>query len=205
MNGNTRFVFFVSDSSDILLKALLIGDSGTGKSAVIVRFTEDRFSDNYVSTVGVDFKIKRMESSGQVIQLQIWDTAGQERFRSITKSYYRASNAVLVVFDVKNRESFEHVNYWLEQINREADLKVVKFLVANKCDIEDREVKKEEGEALAQQLGLKYYEVSAKDGKGIEVLFECVVKDALAVTGQSEQHVPSAMFSQGAKKEERCC
>ena len=95
---------------DYLFKVLIIGNSGVGKSCLLLRFAENMFSDNYISTIGVDFKIRKMELDGKSVKLQIWDTAGQDRFRTIIKSYYRGSNGIIVVYDITDRETFEQVH-----------------------------------------------------------------------------------------------
>ncbi|KAH0792161.1 Ras-related protein RABD1 [Histomonas meleagridis] len=157
---------------DYLFKVLIIGNSGVGKSCLLLRFAEDMFSDNYISTIGVDFKIKKIELEGKSIKLQIWDTAGQERFRTITKSYYRGSNGIVVVYDITDRESFEQVSHWMTEIDSHASSDVCRLLVGNKCDLDDkRAVKTEEGEALARQFGIPFLETSAKDSKNVDEMF----------------------------------
>lgn len=158
---------------DLLFKVLLIGDSGTGKSCILIRFAENIFSDNYISTIGVDFKIKTIEIDGKTVKMQVWDTAGQERFRTITASYYRGSNGIILVYDVTDRESFEHINYWMKEIDRLATPDVCRLLVGNKIDLEDkRAVTTEEGKALADQYGVVFIETSAKDNNNIESTFQ---------------------------------
>lgn len=157
---------------DYLFKVLIIGNSGVGKSCLLLRFAEDMFSDNYISTIGVDFKIRKIELDGKSIKLQIWDTAGQERFRTITKSYYRGSNGIVVVYDITDRESFEQVQHWMNEIDSHASADVCRLLVGNKADLNDkRAVKTEEGEALARQFGIPFLETSAKESLNVENMF----------------------------------
>jgi Ras-related protein Rab-1A len=157
---------------DYLFKVLIIGNSGVGKSCLLLRFAENMFSDNYISTIGVDFKIRKLELEGKSIKLQIWDTAGQERFRTITKSYYRGSNGIVVVYDVADRESFEQVQHWMDEIQNHASPEVCRLLVGNKCDLADkRAVKTEEGAALARVYGIPFLETSAKDSLNVEDMF----------------------------------
>jgi len=120
---------------DYLFKLLLIGDSGVGKSCLLLRFSDDTYTDSYISTIGVDFKIRTIELDGKTIKLQIWDTAGQERFRTITSSYYRGAHGIIVVYDCTDLESFNNVKQWLEEIDRYACENVNKLLVGNKCDL----------------------------------------------------------------------
>merc|ERR1712205_299380 len=120
---------------DYLFKLLLIGDSGVGKSCLLLRFADDTYTESYISTIGVDFKIRTIELDGKTIKLQIRDTAGQERFRTITSSYYRGAHGIIVVFDVTDQESFNNVKQWLQEIDRYACANVKKLLVNNKCDL----------------------------------------------------------------------
>ncbi|CAL5322901.1 unnamed protein product [Camellia sinensis] len=122
---------------DYLFKLLLIGDSGVGKSCLLLRFADDSYLDSYISTIGVDFKIRTVEQDGKTIKLQIWDTAGQERFRTITSSYYRGAHGIIIVYDITDQESFNNVKQWLNEIDRYASENVNKLLVGNKCDLTD--------------------------------------------------------------------
>uniref|UniRef100_A0A452XJL2 GTP-binding protein n=1 Tax=Aegilops tauschii subsp. strangulata TaxID=200361 RepID=A0A452XJL2_AEGTS len=125
---------------DYLFKLLLIGDSSVGKSCLLLRFADDAYVDTYISTIGVDFKIRTVELDGKSVKLQIWDTAGQERFRTITSSYYRGAHGIIIVYDVTDRESFNNVKQWLSEIDRYASDSVCKLLVGNKCDLVDSKV-----------------------------------------------------------------
>lgn len=125
---------------DYLFKLLLIGDSSVGKSCLLLRFADDAYVDTYISTIGVDFKIRTVELDGKSVKLQIWDTAGQERFRTITSSYYRGAHGIIIVYDVTDMESFNNVKQWLSEIDRYASDSVCKLLVGNKCDLVDSKV-----------------------------------------------------------------
>jgi Ras-related protein Rab-1A len=157
---------------DYLFKLLLIGDSGVGKSCLLLRFADDTYTESYISTIGVDFKIRTIELDGKTIKLQIWDTAGQERFRTITSSYYRGAHGIIVVFDVTDQESFNNVKQWLHEIDRYACQNVKKLLVGNKCDlVSKRAVPTEQAKEFADGLGIQYLETSAKNATNVENAF----------------------------------
>eukprot|EP01087_Luapelamoeba_hula_P023461 TRINITY_DN862_c0_g1_i1.p1 TRINITY_DN862_c0_g1~~TRINITY_DN862_c0_g1_i1.p1 ORF type:complete len:131 (+),score=22.34 TRINITY_DN862_c0_g1_i1:99-491(+) len=120
---------------DHLFKLLIIGDSATGKSSILLRFTDDEFDEDHPCTIGVDFKVKLMDFGDKRINLTIWDTAGQEKFRALTSSYYRGTQGIILVYDVTNRASFQHLNDWLGEIDMYCNNSdVVKLLVGNKID-----------------------------------------------------------------------
>jgi len=156
---------------DYLFKLLLIGDSGVGKSCLLLRFADDTYTESYISTIGVDFKIRTIELDGKTIKLQIWDTAGQESFRSITRSYYRGAGGALLVYDVSRRDTFTHLARWLEEARQHANPNLAIMLVGNKCDLERREVTFEEGSSFAKENGLIFCETSAKTAQNVEDAF----------------------------------
>jgi Ras-related protein Rab-1A len=154
----------------------MVGDSGTGKSQLFSRFCEDKFTDSYISTIGVDFKIRTIELDGKTIKLQIWDTAGQERFRTISSTYYRGAHAILVVYDITNLESFNNVKKWLTEINKYARENVIVLLVGNKADLAAshpalRQVPTERAKQFADNLGINFIEASAKSGSFVDTVF----------------------------------
>eukprot|EP00980_Cylindrotheca_fusiformis_P000372 scaffold91_cov127-Cylindrotheca_fusiformis.AAC.32 len=165
-------VLFIVKCSDYLFKLLLIGDSGVGKSCLLLRFADDTYTESYISTIGVDFKIRTIELDGKTIKLQIWDTAGQERFRTITSSYYRGAHGIIVVYDVTDQESFNNVKQWLHEIDRYAAENVNKLLVGNKSDLTGkRVVSTEQGKEFADSLGIEFLETSAKTSTNVEQAF----------------------------------
>uniref|UniRef100_A0A8C7M082 Ras-related protein Rab-1A n=1 Tax=Oncorhynchus mykiss TaxID=8022 RepID=A0A8C7M082_ONCMY len=158
--------------SDYLFKLLLIGDSGVGKSCLLLRFADDTYTESYISTIGVDFKIRTIELDGKTIKLQIWDTAGQERFRTITSSYYRGAHGIIVVYDVTDQESFNNVKQWLQEIDRYASENVNKLLVGNKCDLTTKKVVDyTTAKEFADSLGIPFLETSAKSATNVEQAF----------------------------------
>ncbi|KAJ6826031.1 ras-related protein RABD1 [Iris pallida] len=162
----------MSNEYDYLFKLLLIGDSSVGKSCLLMRFADDSYAESYISTIGVDFKIRTVELDGKTIKLQIWDTAGQERFRTITSSYYRGAHGIIIVYDVTDMDSFNNVKQWLSEIDRYANDSVCKLLVGNKCDlVESKVVDTDKGKAFADEIGIPFLETSAKDSINVEQAF----------------------------------
>jgi len=165
------------DGYDYLFKLLLIGDSGVGKSCLLLRFAEDAFTDSYLSTIGVDFKIRTIDLEGKTVKLQIWDTAGQERFRTIAAAYYRGAHGIIVVYDVTDGESYENVKGWLTEIDRYASEGVHKLLLGNKSDLTERRVVEHDAaKEFADQLGIPLLETSAKTSAGVEDAFIAMAK-----------------------------
>ena len=165
---------------DHIFKILLIGDSGVGKSSILLRFTDDSFEEQMSSTIGVDFKVKTMSLGGKTVKLTIWDTAGQERFRTLTSSYYRGCHGIILVFDVNERETFTNLHRWLEEFELYTTTQhTAKLLVGNKIDLKQREVSIEEATSFARKQAMMYIEASAKTREGIRQSFEEVVQKVL--------------------------
>jgi small GTP-binding protein len=162
----------MSTEYDYLFKLLLIGDSGVGKSCLLLRFADDTYTESYISTIGVDFKIRTIELDGKTIKLQIWDTAGQERFRTITSSYYRGAHGIIIVYDVTDQGTFNNVKTWLNEIDRYASENVNKLLVGNKCDLTNKKVVDfKTAKEFADQLSVPFLETSAKNSTNVEQAF----------------------------------
>ncbi|CAC5360904.1 ras-related protein Rab-26-like isoform X2 [Mytilus californianus] len=164
---------------DMATKVMLIGDSGVGKTCLLVRFKDGAFlSGSFISTVGIDFRNKVVDVEGTKVKLQIWDTAGQERFRSITRAYYRDANALLLLYDVTNKASFDNIRAWLGEINEYAQEDVVIMLLGNKADMAgERMIRTEDGEKLAKEYNVAFMETSAKTGMNVDLAFMAVAKD----------------------------
>ncbi|KAH8373426.1 hypothetical protein KR009_006620 [Drosophila setifemur] len=168
---------------DYLFKLLLIGDSGVGKTCILFRFSEDAFNTTFISTIGIDFKIRTIELDNKKIKLQIWDTAGQERFRTITTAYYRGAMGIMLVYDITQEKSFENIKNWIRNIEENASADVEKMLLGNKCELHDkRQVSKERGEQLAIEYGIKFMETSAKASINVEEAFLTLASDIKAKT-----------------------
>ena len=171
---------------DHLFKILIIGESGVGKTAIMQRFCENTFEPVYISTVGVDFKPKVIKVGNKTVKMQLWDTAGQDRFRNITASYYRGTQGVLIVYDVTDRSSFDKVSSWFTEVRdrTENDPPVI-ILVGNKTDLMEHAVVKQEAvEQLARQLGgVQTFTCSAKDGSGIDEVFNALTQSIISKVG----------------------
>ncbi|KAJ6252757.1 ras-related protein rab-2a [Anaeramoeba flamelloides] len=155
-----------------LYKFIIIGDSGVGKSCILLQFTDHRFQEVYDFTIGVEFGSRMIKIKDQQIRLQIWDTAGQETFRSITRSYYRGAAGALLVYDVSKRETFDHARNWLEDALKHSTTNLQVMLIGNKSDLEkNRKVSKKEGEEFAKEHNLLFLETSAKTAQNIEEAF----------------------------------
>lgn len=168
------------DTFDFLFKIVLIGECGTGKTCVVQRFKNGTFIERHGNTIGVDFSMKTVIVEGKKVKLQIWDTAGQERFRTITQSYYRSANGVIIVYDITKRSSFLSVSRWVEEVRRYSGTGVLVALVGNKADLENlREVEFEEAEAMCQYMPevLFVLEASAKENSNIEEAFLCLATE----------------------------
>ncbi|XP_048465513.1 ras-related protein Rab-26 isoform X2 [Rhincodon typus] len=158
---------------------MLVGDSGVGKTCLLVRFKDGAFlAGSFISTVGIDFRNKVLNVDDVKVKLQIWDTAGQERFRSVTHAYYRDAHALLLLYDVTNKTSFDNIQAWLTEIHEYATQDVVIMLLGNKADAtQERAVKKEAGEKLAKEYGVPFMETSAKTGLNVELAFMAIAKE----------------------------
>ena len=175
-----------SGGLDHVLKILMIGDAGVGKSSILQQFTDNYFSDQQQSTIGVDFKVKMMTVTGpddrpKRVKVTIWDTAGQERFRTLTPSYYRGAQGIILVYDVSRRDTFESLNMWLqevEQFSMGGGKDVVKLLVGNKVD-QERIVDRRIANQWARDKGMLFMEASAKTKEGINQVFTEVVQKVL--------------------------
>lgn len=172
-----RFVF----------KVLLVGDASVGKTCLVRRFTDNRYTGNYKCTLGIDMRVRTMEVSGCQVMLHIWDTSGEERYRSVMSSYYRRVKGIILVYDTTQRRSYNHVDYWLSEINKYSASDVKVLLVGSKCDACDqRQVAHDTAATYAERKGLTYVEASAMTGFNVERLFS-----KLAVSLYDRQTQPS--------------
>ena len=155
-----------------LFKYIIIGDTGVGKSCLLLQFTDKRFQPVHDLTIGVEFGARMISIDNKQIKLQIWDTAGQESFRSITRSYYRGAAGALLVYDITRRDTFNHLTSWLDDARQHSNSNMTIMLIGNKSDLEHRRaVTYEEGEQFAKENGLIFLETSAKTAQNVEEAF----------------------------------
>ncbi|WZZ09059.1 hypothetical protein YC2023_094980 [Brassica napus] len=169
-----------------LFKYIIIGDTGVGKSCLLLQFTDKRFQPVHDLTIGVEFGARMITIDNKPLKLQIWDTAGQESFRSITRSYYRGAAGALLVYDITRRETFNHLASWLEDARQHANANMTIMLIGNKCDLSSRRaVTTEEGEQFAKEHGLIFMEASAKTAQNVEEVYERFVTHMLSLVSNA--------------------
>jgi len=166
-------------NADNVFKILIIGDSNVGKSSLLIRFSDNEYYNNYITTIGLDFRTKKININNKIIRLEIWDAAGQERFRALTKLYYRNCCGVLLVFDITDEKSFINIKNWINEFNKHCEIpNVSKILIGNKCDlISEKKVSYEEIDKLCLIYNLNYIETSAKENINVELTFNELGKE----------------------------
>jgi Ras-related protein Rab-1A len=180
---------------DHLCRVIITGDAGVGKSSLMVRFSDDQFSDGHITTIGVDFRTKLVtDVGGHHVKVQIWDTAGQERYRSIVSSYYRGAHAVIVVYDVTNRDSFDSLQRWLSDARRYAQEGTTFVIVGNKQDSADQvmAVSEEDARKFAAENDTEFMLTSAKSNTHVDELFHAIVRQYLDLTSLRKTQQPQA-------------
>ena len=197
-------------SDDCFYKVLLLGDSTVGKTCFLLRYCDKTFQEAFVSTIGLDYRFKSMRlKSGKKIKLQIWDTAGQDRFRALTKNYFKGANGIIIIYDVTNLKTYENVKTWITQIKEEVNQNVVIYLVGNKIDVEKEKklVKTEDGEKIAEEFKLTFFETSAKDGINIDETFESLaekIDEVYSKLEKPEKEIKKNKLYNG-KSKRKCC
>ena len=201
-------------SAKYVIRVLTIGYTDVGKTSIILRFTKNQFNDKYVSTIGIDFKSKTLEIDKNSVKITVFDTAGQEKYKGIVKSFYNKANGILLTFDLSNKESFSRLDYWVEELKEHiASNELYILLVGNKKDKKEREVTFEEAQQYAENNNFGgYFEVSAKDGEGINEMFINVAKRSLKKIlnkNEDENNTSIQLSLSNAKvsqqKNNKCC
>ena len=166
------------DEYDLMIKVILIGDSGVGKTNIMSKFLKNQFMENSKATVGVEFGSKLFIHENHKIKAQIWDTAGQEKYKAITGAYYKGSKGALVIYDITRKETFDNIEKWVNDLKTAGDPKITIIIIGNKSDLADkRQITKEEGEEKAKSFGCAFLETSAFNGENIDKAFDIMVKE----------------------------
>ncbi|CAD8083743.1 unnamed protein product [Paramecium sonneborni] len=201
---------------DYLFKIVLSGDSGVGKSNLLLRFTKNQFNPDSKTTIGVEFATRSISISGKIIKAQIWDTAGQERYRAITSAYYRGAIGAVLVYDITNKQSFEAVERWLQEVRENADKDIVIMIIGNKSDLKHlRAIRMESGQDLAQMYKVAFIEASAQDGSNVDQAFTQIIQQIYQNLTKQLQKYDQMSHLQGEKldlettstgnKKQGCC
>ena len=161
-----------SGAYDHMFRYIIVGDMAVGKSCLLLQFTDHKFRHQHELTIGVEFGGKTIEVKDKNVKIQIWDTAGQEAFQAITRTYYKGAIGALLVYDITRKETFDHINKWLQEVKSNGSKDICCILIGNKKDLEEnRQVKYEEGKKLAEDNNLLFLETSAKSAENVQEAF----------------------------------
>uniref|UniRef100_A0A8C1N2P5 small monomeric GTPase n=1 Tax=Cyprinus carpio TaxID=7962 RepID=A0A8C1N2P5_CYPCA len=196
-------------NEELMHKTILVGDSGVGKTSLLVQFDQGKFiPGSFSATVGIGFTNKVVTVDNMKVKLQMWDTAGQERFRSVTHAYYRDAQALLLLYDITRKSSFDNIRAWLTEIYEYAQKDVVIMLLGNKSDMAaERVITHEEGEKLAKEYGVPFMETSAKTGVNVELAFHAIARE-LKHRNIQQPHEPKFKihdYIESQKQKSNCC
>ena len=191
------------------IKIITLGESTVGKSSFIIKYIHGSFSSNYMSTIGLDYRQKKIElENGKEINLRLFDTAGQERYKSISVNLIKKANGILLIYDITNKDSFNSIGKWMESIEEVSCENTKVILVGNKIDLAgQRQVTKEEGERKAKEYNIPFYETSCKEGININEVFSRITKDILNKNGNIDNNRKGRILNNYNKKNKKstCC
>ena len=205
----------IDNDDEITLKILLLGDTTVGKTSILLKYTDGYFPTTYVSTIGVEYKAKKLNINGNIIKLQIWDTAGQERFKSITHNYFKGADGILFVYDITQKKTFDNLKSWIKD-SEESNQNFKKVIIGNKIDREnERKVPNESLKKFCDERKIKGFEASAKFGDNIDESFEALIKMIIGEKTKDELAKAYTMTAKGRgisinseffeKKKKKCC
>ena len=189
---------------DHIFKIITLGESGIGKTSLIKRFAHDIFEENHLASIGLDFLIKVIDIENKIIKIQLWDICGSERIRIVSPIYYRRTNGAIVAYDISDKWSFDQVKFWVNEVKKHPEIKTNVVIVGTKCDILDREVTEEEGKKLADELGVKYFETSAKTGYNVNEAYNFFIKDIIDNNKDFESEKIELRKGNKIDKKKRC-
>ena len=190
------------------IKLLTLGNASVGKSSIILKYTDNIFDSNSLSTLGVDFKQKKIKlKNGNIIKLQIYDTAGQERFKSVSHSFIKKAEGVILMYDITSKISFEAIDGWLESIKENGKENLPIILVGNKCDFpaDQKKVTTEEGEEKANEFKIPFYETSCKEGINVKEVFDKLIEEISILKNYNEVVDEFKISKKKEKKKKKCC
>ena len=195
-----------SNDTDIVFKILLLGDSEVGKSCFLMRYSENVFVENYITTIGLDYKLKYVKlDSGKTVKVQLWDTAGQDKYRTIAKNYFKGSHGILLLYDITKQSSYDNIREWIHDIKEEVSEKAIIFLIGNKIDMTDkRKISKEKGEELAEEYKIPFFEASAKTGENVDEVFKALYKKISEVYDDMDR-IRGGKLIKRQKNKGKCC
>ena len=177
-------------SFDKKVQLLVIGDATVGKTSILRRFAQEKFSPQYIATLGIDFFTKDVMIDKKIIHIKIWDTAGEERYRSLTKGFFKNGEGIIIVYDVTNKNSFESLKFWIDSIENNNNLenkKMPAIILGNKIDISDRQVNENEAQEFAKSKNYKYFEVSAKSGNGVDESIKYLIEKVIEIVDEDKK------------------
>ena len=195
-----------TDEVDLVFKILMLGDSEVGKSCFLMRYSDNVFVENYITTIGLDYKLKTVKlDNGKTIKVQLWDTAGQDKYRTIAKNYYKGSHGILLLYDITKISSFDNIREWIRDIKEEVDENAILFLIGNKIDLSDKRViTKEKGTELAGEYKIPFFEASAKSGENVDEIFKALYKKISESYANIEKQKGSKI-NKKQKNNGKCC
>ena len=191
---------------------ITLGDAAVGKTSLITRYVDNKFRNYYLGTIGIDSQIKKIQlKNGEEIKVLITDTAGQERYRSIATNYINKANGILLIYDITNKESFDNIDNWAEQIKEKTEDLIPMILIGNKKDLEEKRcISKEKGEECAKNIcgGIKFYETSCKTGENIEIAINDLAEqiyNKFSMNDLEEENYFNLDEDKTVKETKKCC